>query len=456
VSLILVAPLAVALPGTVPGWAKNIVEKETIKSPTKLQALTPKMDESEQIKLQVEETRNLDISMQNLSGWNQLYNAGRTLFAQGDYRRALNAFRAAYSHSADDGRSVVRDKATRDAIEMTRHNLSQEALLGYKLTASANGTKTVSKVFRPSLAWLAGIKDGDKILSQKTVGNRIELAISRNGKRYAVSLKAPVVKMGIDPLVRQTPLADTTSLSGRVTNPMVLQVNEKELIKWDCIILIDCSGSMSSTVNTSNGHMSKWDWCVASSRQLLADSGKYFPNGITVVPFHHKYAVLDRVNVTDVNRIYEALRPMGGTEMASPLGYVLQRRFGSTTKPVVVAVLTDGMPGDIDDVRTVIADAAARTSGDKQVAITFLQVGDDGGTEILRTLDDDLVAAGASCDIVDSRYFDELQQLGIKGGLVAAIMEREAEGRAVVPPASPPKAQPSQDKGAAPAPPKTK
>ena len=415
-----------------PCHAKNIIEKQKLAEPAKLQALTPKLDESGQMQLRVEETRNLDIAMQTPSGWNQLYNAGRTMFADGDFRRALNAFRAAYIHASDDGDSAVRDKATRDAIELTRRSMTHDALVGMKTKAGSGGGKTVTKVFRPSLAWLAGIKDGDKILSQRIAGNRLEMQISRNGKQYAVSLKNPVLQNGLDPLLRKQVAKsdDTKPNAGRIMNPLVLKVSEKQLINWDCIVLIDCSGSMSSPISTKAGKMTKWEWCIASSKQLLSDNAQYFPRGITIVPFHSQYSVLDHVKVTDVNRIYEALRPSGGTELASPLGYVLQRHFQTSRRPIVVAVLTDGMPNDVDAVRTVIADAAARTTGDKQVAVTFLQVGDDGGTEVLRMLDDDLLAAGASRDIVDSRYFDEVETIGIKGGLVAAIMEREAESAA--------------------------
>ncbi len=422
------------------GFSKNIVEKQPLAQPAKLQALTPKLDESNKIQLHAEETHNLDISMQNLSGWNQLYSAGRTLFAQGDYRRALNAFRAAYSHSDDDGQSDTRDKATLQAIELTKRSLTRDSLLGYKLTASKGGSKVVEKVFRPSLAWLAGIKDGDRILSERQVNNQIQLTVSRNGRTYSVSMQAPVsLRAGTDPLLARHARADNggSSLSGRITNPSVLQAHEKDLSKWDVAILIDCSGSMSSNITTSSGQMSKWQWCVASSNQLLTDCGKYFPNGITIVPFHSQYAVLDNVRVSEINRVYEALSPSGGTEMASPLGFVLMRHFQAAKRPLVVAVLTDGMPNDVDAVRSVIADAAARTTGDKQVAVTFLQVGNDGGTETLRSLDDEMVNAGAARDIVDSHYFDEIQQIGIKGGLVASMMEREAEGRAATAPPLP-------------------
>ncbi|MFN8654975.1 MAG: hypothetical protein U0105_01450 [Candidatus Obscuribacterales bacterium] len=131
------------------------MEKQPLAQPAKLQALTPKLDESNKIQLHAEETHNLDISMQNLSGWNQLYSAGRTLFAQGDYRRALNAFRAAYSHSDDDGQSDTRDKATLQAIELTKRSLTRDSLLGYKLTTSKGGAKVVEKCFvRLCPGWL--------------------------------------------------------------------------------------------------------------------------------------------------------------------------------------------------------------------------------------------------------------------------------------------------------------
>lgn len=137
------------------GFSKNIVEKQPLAQPAKLQALTPKLDESNKIQLHAEETHNLDISMQNLSGWNQLYSAGRTLFAQGDYRRALNAFRAAYSHSDDDGQNDTRDKATLQAIELTKRSLTRDSLLGYKLTTSKGGAKVVEKCFvRLCPGWL--------------------------------------------------------------------------------------------------------------------------------------------------------------------------------------------------------------------------------------------------------------------------------------------------------------
>ena len=213
----------------------------------------------------------------------------------------------------------------------------------------------------------------------------------------------------------------------------------------DVVLLIDKSGSMETRdcpapnpgllpfilrgqVGTE-GNLSRWDWCRLETSRLSEQTAGIFQKGIAIVPFDARYNVYPNVKLNQVGRVFSENGPGGSTNIASALNAALndyfERRQQSPQKPVVIAVISDGVPNSMRSVRETIKKATRQLRNPAEVKITFLHVGNDrNGLEFLKDLDDDLVNDGATADIVDTKRFAELLQTGLARALVDAISER--------------------------------
>jgi hypothetical protein len=92
--------------------------------------------------------------------------------------------------------------------------------------------------------------------------------------------------------------------------------------------------------------------------------------------------------------------------------------------PMTLLVITDGQPDDKASVAQTLIKATKRMSADEQLAISFVQVGDDpGATSFLTFLDDELVHMGAKFDIVDTFPASQFGDRPISELLLAAIQD---------------------------------
>lgn len=213
----------------------------------------------------------------------------------------------------------------------------------------------------------------------------------------------------------------------------------------DVVLLIDKSGSMETRdcpapnpgllpfilrgqVGTE-GNLSRWDWCRLETARLSEQTAGIFQKGIAIVPFDSRYNVYPNVRLSEVGRVFSENHPGGSTNIASALsaalGNYFERREQAPQKPIVIAVISDGVPNSMRSVRDTIKKATRALRNQTEIKITFLHVGNDrNGLEFLKDLDDDLVSDGATADIVDTKRFAELLQTGLARALVDAISER--------------------------------
>lgn len=451
-----------------PGVVAQIKESPKKGTPVKFELLVPQLDlsipeDKKQLEGQVSDTFNPEVLEIPRSGSGKAYEIGLKLFEQGDYRRAMNAFQLALIRANEFGKSDPRFAAAQKAIDSTKPHLNMRAKIGYD-TDNKNAkelTGKVTKVFPPSLAWLSGLKKDDRILTANTQDNMIHLKIQRGSKFYNLNFTLKQEKkINLSPLTAQNPKMDDTKpgivYQGKISHPEMLAANEKLLANYDCALLLDCSGSMDGPVGfetvvasadrtppgipsiktgTFSRSPSRWDWCKQQIGSFTRSAEKYFKNGITLVPFNHVFAVCEKARWDQLSSIYEKLAPAGGTELEEPLQYVIddyftrKARAKGKIKPLAIAVVSDGeASGEL--IRQVIVDATTRMTHPRELMITFLQVDDSSsGSSIIRALDDDLIDAGASYDIVDARTFDELNDYGLLKMIVAALAERQVEGR---------------------------
>ena len=426
----------------------QIVEKPKKTLPVKLEAMIPQFDKSKPkskkvLKGGITDIYNPDVLVIPRSGSNKAYEVGLQLYNDGDYGRALNAFKLAMIRGAKYGINDPRVLNAKKAIKSTEAKMNMQAKLGYK-TDNENSkalTGKVEKVFKPSLAWLGGLKKDDLIIKARVEQNLVKLTVKRNGKIYNLKLKfKKQSSINLKPMVAKKDGMRIRSnkqalMTGKIENPAVLTKYEGLLAKYDCALLIDNSGSMSSPIRvkqSTNLLDSKWGWCQENSRKFYSDVARYFPRGLTLVPFNHRFAVARNAGRNEIQEVFTKLQPNGGTNIASPLSFILDDYFErrakyKKVKPLAVAVMTDGQDS-FNSIRDVVLDATSRMKHGREIKITFLSIGNVSfGSPVLTALDEDLVDAGASYDIVDTRYFDEIIKFGLKKMIVAALVEAQAE-----------------------------
>jgi uncharacterized protein with von Willebrand factor type A (vWA) domain len=194
----------------------------------------------------------------------------------------------------------------------------------------------------------------------------------------------------------------------------------------DYTLIIDKSGSMSSIDQA--GGKSRWQLVQEGTLALARKCEQFDPDGITVYVFAGKFKRYEDVTASKVEQVFMENDPMGTTNLASVLQHAtdnyFQRRAAGTTKPAgeTMIVVTDGEPDDRRAVIEVIVRATQQMQRDEELAISFLQIGNDPGAKsFLKALDDQLEGVGAKFDICDTIVFDELEDLSLVEVLTNAI-----------------------------------
>ena len=412
--------------------ACQISEKVKPAVPIKLEALTPQMD---YLQGRVEDSYRPEIISIPKSGSARVYEVGLKLFEDGDYRRAMNAFELALLRARKYGAKDPRFRSAKAAIDSTKARLSLRNELGYDTDNKQRTALTgkVTRVFKPSLAWLGGLREDDQIVSARIEQNYIFLEVRRSGRPLKLKLKLKLrTGSKFDTADSARLQAELPSLAARISKPQLLEGSVKMLANYDCAILLDCSASMASQLETVP-ESTRWDWCKKEALRFASASRTYFPHGIMMLPFTDNFAVEKNAGPAAVASIYKTIGPSGGTDIAGPLSYVLddyfQRRSRGRVKPLAIAILSDGESSPTA-LRDVIVAATLKLKHPKEVVITFLSLDDSiAGSEVIAAMDEGLVDVGAVYDIVDSRNFEELSTYGLLKAVTAALIEKQVEGR---------------------------
>lgn len=236
------------------------------------------------------------------------------------------------------------------------------------------------------------------------------------------------------PLKAQTPQIGTREIthSAVIASPN-LQLSAEELSSLenhDVVLIIDKSRSMNKEdcrSVLSNSRISRWEWCREQAMDITQQTGSVLPAGIKVVLYSTTFDVHTNVHPAAVNCIFSETVPDGGTDTAAVLRsqlseYFQKREKNGETKPLVIAIVTDGRPDSPIQLRQTIV-AATKLMKDKQeVIITFLQIGKDPqGSRFLAGLSDRLEKEQARYDIVDVKQFGEVTANGLARSIAQAV-----------------------------------
>jgi uncharacterized protein with von Willebrand factor type A (vWA) domain len=196
----------------------------------------------------------------------------------------------------------------------------------------------------------------------------------------------------------------------------------------DYTLIIDKSGSMS--LKDQPGNKSRWQAMQESALALASKCEELDPDGITVYLFSGKFKRYDNVTSNKVSQIFHENEPSGRTDLAAVLldatnSYFQRKATGKTqANGETILVVTDGEPDDRKAVMKVIIEASRHMDKDEELAISFIQVGNDlDATKFLKILDDELKSAGAKFDIVDTVTIDDMEDMTLTEVLINAITD---------------------------------
>jgi hypothetical protein len=196
----------------------------------------------------------------------------------------------------------------------------------------------------------------------------------------------------------------------------------------DVCLIIDRSSSMSE--HDCPGGLARWDWCAHQSNEL-AQAAQMASSNLTLMVFSGQYDVYEHVSPMLIPRIFSNDHPHGTTMLSLPLGDALGRYFTAraqtgTAKPLIIAIITDGLPWDFGQVESTLINAANNTTRDGEISVTFILIGQKwNGLRRMEELDSELVQMGAKRDIVNLVEFDAVMQLGAKQALAEALSGRQ-------------------------------
>jgi hypothetical protein len=195
------------------------------------------------------------------------------------------------------------------------------------------------------------------------------------------------------------------------------------LSRRNVAVVVDRSTSMKE--DDCPGDTSRWEWCQNQAQFFTRQTAGVLNNGITLALFSRDYDIYPNVTVDQVRNIFSRTKCKMGTKPERPLRAILGSYLsGPMSKPLSIAVVSDGEPNDPEDLAQLITETTWRMNNPDQISITFLQVGTEhDGTKILNALDNHLVRQGAKYDIVDYKNFYDLQRMGLMGAIVASVHE---------------------------------
>lgn len=196
----------------------------------------------------------------------------------------------------------------------------------------------------------------------------------------------------------------------------------------DYTLIIDKSGSMSTP--DQRGGRTRWAEVQESTLALARKCEQVDPDGITVYVFSGRFRRYDNVTSSKVEQIFMENDPVGTTNLAGVLSdatnQYFQRKAAGQTKPQgeTILVITDGEPDDRKAVMEVIINASRQMERDEELAISFIQVGNDAqASKFLKALDDQLQGVGAKFDICDTLTIDDLGDMSLAEVLLNAITD---------------------------------
>lgn len=196
----------------------------------------------------------------------------------------------------------------------------------------------------------------------------------------------------------------------------------------DYVILLDKSGSMSEPNKRGNPGLTRWQRAQETVMALARKAAETDPDGIDLYSFNTGFTKFENTTPEKVAELFAKETPYGSTDFVPVMNDALEAHFKKNARPTTIICLTDGEPSSLTAGENALANllikAANRIEADNDLAVGFLQVGDDPkASAFLKRLDDDLQKQGAKFDIVDTLTADEIDAMTADQALAHIIAD---------------------------------
>lgn len=201
----------------------------------------------------------------------------------------------------------------------------------------------------------------------------------------------------------------------------------RSLAEFDLEIVVDESKSMLR--KDCPGGISRWEWCGEELSELSKQLAPYVQNGFTLITFASDYEVLENATPEDVIQRFDKRPAATTTRMSMPLNNRFKRLAKkSNSKPVLMVLITDGVPSPKTEADLVIDSliaASKQVNNKRDLTVAIFEIGQENqeGKQFIKEIDDDLVKRGARYDIVRSLPFVELERVGLVNALVTVMRD---------------------------------
>src|SRR5581483_5953330 len=123
----------------------------------------------------------------------------------------------------------------------------------------------------------------------------------------------------------------------------------------------------------------RWQWCQEQTSDLAEQTAGVLPQGMTVVLFSTFMRAFPHVDAAEIAQIFTQNSPGGFTNEGMAVQTVLSDYFDRRSaahgkvRPLLIALITDGVPTNQQQMRDVIIDATHHMKRPDEIAFTFLQ-----------------------------------------------------------------------------------
>jgi|AGTN01.2.fsa_nt_gi hypothetical protein len=177
---------------------------------------------------------------------------------------------------------------------------------------------------------------------------------------------------------------------------------------------------------------SRWAWCQKQAQALSAKLSAMQPDGIRTILFSDDVVENEKSDASQIKDLFHTTQPVGATRAAEPLRREFEKYFAQRaanplkkTKPLLVAIITDGYMNDKRAVKMEIQRACNQLESGNEILVAFLTVGTAGNVPFFLKELDHLSPLRAKYDIVEVRSFDELDEKGLAGVLEELVTSRQ-------------------------------
>jgi hypothetical protein len=212
----------------------------------------------------------------------------------------------------------------------------------------------------------------------------------------------------------------------------------------DYTLILDMGGTMATA--DQPGGLTRWAAVEESTLALARKCEKLDPDGITLYVFSQGFQRYDQVTGDQVAQIFAEHTPKGPANLAMALQNALNQYFqgkdaqgkdaqgkkagemgddggeetGKTGETILI--ITDGVPADQWSIVEMIIEATKKMERDEELALSFIQVGNNPKTrKFFKALDDQLQGVGAKFDICDTVTLEEMEEMSLVEVLMNAI-----------------------------------